>query len=289
LSLLQRILVTGVLFVVFFPAMPLAKTRLGFADRLMAEGDYFRAISEYKAVMYYSDNISVKQHCLRQITAGYFKSNKYKSCIEYAARLLDGKAVDGENKTFANQYIGLGYYGLKVVPMAETYLQKAMQTDKKGSSLLFLALIDAEKGKYSDASSKFRELTEKYPHSPLTEQSQTYAAEILKGKGLETRSPFLATCFSAIVPGSGQLYSGHFYDGLQAFCYVGVFAYASYLTYEHDRDTKRYGNTYVMLSITGIFHLGNILGANRTARFYNKKKQELFVAPLRDKAFQMKW
>jgi hypothetical protein len=44
--------------------------------------------------------------------------------------------------------------------------------------------------------------------------------------------------------------------------------------------------TTVALSLTGLFHISNIMGAERTARFYNQRQRDLYVGAVRDQALR---
>lgn len=76
-------------------------------------------------------------------------------------------------------------------------------------------------------------------------------------------SPAIAATLSAIVPGSGRLLSGEWYDGFQsAFFVLG----SAYLTYMH-RNEFPYNAFFG--TVTGVFYLSNITGSYKSAKRYN--------------------
>jgi len=270
------------------PISTFSQSEMGYANWLFSEQDYFRAITEYKKLFYYSKDIDIKNECLIKISSAYLKSNKFKSSIRYSSVLLNQPNLIVQQINKANNYIGLSYYGLKVFSMAEDYFKKAENSDSTGFSLFYLALIDAEKSKYKDASFKYFNLYQNYPKSKLAELSKQLSSDVLKGYKVKTKNSYLAALLSTIIPGSGQIYCNHYYDGIQAFLYVSAFAFASYACYKYDNKfNNNYTNTYVAISITSLFHIGNIIGAQRTASYYNLKHRQKFLNQIREKVFSI--
>ncbi|UCG51695.1 MAG: hypothetical protein JSW58_16170 [Candidatus Latescibacterota bacterium] len=69
---------------------------------------------------------------------------------------------------------------------------------------------------------------------------------------------------------------------------MAVFGFSTYLAYEHDRDEDNaYITTIFAGSITGLFHLGNILGAHRTVRYRNARDRNYFLKPVREAALDL--
>ena len=56
---------------ILFLQLSISQNVVGFADALMHQGDYFRAISEYKRAAYYITDDSIKNYCLLQIARSY--------------------------------------------------------------------------------------------------------------------------------------------------------------------------------------------------------------------------
>ncbi len=276
------------LLVLVFPDAAAQQSRLDFAAALAKESDYFRAISTYKEVLFFTDEPETRQHCLFEIARAYHKSNRYKTSIQYLARLLNQPDLPGPYVPRAQVYLGLNYYGLNVYPLAETYFQRATPNDFSGMALFYSALLKAEQGQWEEASRTYLTLSQQYPAREVGTLSRQLSTEILQGNNLPRRSPLLATVLSTIVPGAGQVYNRHYYDGLQAFLFVGSFAFASFAAYRYDRDIgNNYVSTIVALSITGIFHLANIIGARRTTTYFNLRQKKMFMDRVREITFSI--
>lgn len=82
-----------------------------------------------------------------------------------------------------------------------------------------------------------------------------------------TRSPALAGVLSVVFPGAGRVYAGRWFDGLLGFC-------MAYLTASSAMEASKSENIFhkgFAYSMFGIFYIGEIYGAYRTAKYYNRQ------------------
>ena len=82
-----------------------------------------------------------------------------------------------------------------------------------------------------------------------------------KTNGKSSRSPILAAGLSAIIPGAGRIYAGRTWDGLFGFLTFALVLNTTYLNYQNGNRVS----TTVLGIGTGIFYLGEIYGAYRSA------------------------
>ncbi len=81
------------------------------------------------------------------------------------------------------------------------------------------------------------------------------------------KSPVVAGLLSAILPGSGRMYAGRWFDGLMGFVMV-------YLTASTALDASKSEHNFqksFSYSMAGIFYVGEIYGAYRTAKYYQRQ------------------
>lgn len=266
-----------------------AQSRLKFADYLFEENDFYRAISVYKEIMFYSEDDKIKNRCLLQIARSYHFSNRYETSIRYFDKLLNMHNLSDWYTSLVYRYMGLNYYSLHVLSTAENYLKRASLNDTTGYSKLYLALIEAEKNEWKKSSEIYRQVYLDFPDSRIGMHSLDLSEKVLKGINIPQKSTALATILSTMIPGSGQIYTKHLYDGLQAFFLVGSFSFASYLAYRYDEEMNtNYVSTYLSIAITSIFHLANIIGAKRTAQYYNLQQKKNFLDQIRKETFNSK-
>ncbi len=97
-----------------------------------------------------------------------------------------------------------------------------------------------------------------------------YKDVVYNANHLQHRSPGLALCMSAIVPGTGKIYAGSWKDGLMSIVFVGATAFQAYRGFSEKGVKSIYGWIYGGIS-TG-FYLGNLYGSYKAAKKYNSKK-----------------
>ena len=276
------------LIVLVGPAGAAADDKLAFAESLMAEQDYFRAISVLKEVKFFSMDERLRELCDIKIGEAYLWSNKYDLSISTLGRLLSTNVLDEARNREVAILLGLNYVGLRAFPVAEPYFKKTLDAGGGFFPLLYLGLIEAEKGGW-DASESFLSSALRASDSDSQRALVTELRDSLhRGTAVPSRSPFLAGLLSTIIPGAGQVYTGHYVDAAQAFLAVGVLSFATYGLYLYDSSR---GNSYVLTGLgvtaTALFHAANIYGAAKTAEYYNTKQTEDFLVPIREKVFSI--
>lgn len=268
-----------------FPGMNENKL-LEFADFLFLDGDFFRAISVYKALYFYSRDDDMRTYCILRIAKAYLKSNKYKSSIRYAGILANDENALTAAKTESFLLLGLNYYSLQNYQLAHQFFTMADEIQPFDRGLLYLGLLEAENRNWEGASEVFSTLTRNNDNMQLTDLAESLSLEVLKGKKIKRVSPVFSVILSTLIPGAGQVYSGHFYDALQAFLYVGIFGFASYGVYLYDSHfSDHYVYTIAMVSITGLLHLSNMISAYRTAQYRNYRIENQFLDNVRSMVF----
>lgn len=88
-----------------------------------------------------------------------------------------------------------------------------------------------------------------------------------EGENLNYKSPFLAGMFSAVVPGSGKIYTNQWKDGLIALVFVAGNAWQSYRGFQRDGIKSPYGWVFGSLAVG--FYSGNIFGSVKAAKKHN--------------------
>jgi hypothetical protein len=93
------------------------------------------------------------------------------------------------------------------------------------------------------------------------------------------KSPALAMGLSAIIPGSGQLYCGRYWDALVSFVTIAAVSYTAYYCYTHGEKAPGYTAGFFAV----LFYTGNMYGAYRSARAYNTAQNQYFRNSLQQK------
>ena len=252
-----------------------SKSNLDYANYLLETKDYYRAISAYKEVSFFSDNDKIKKECQLKVATSYCRSKKFKSAIRTLAHFESTFTINDSLQSELSLRYGNIYYQMRLLPMA-----LANWTDMKlnyhPNKPYYLLLYYSETEQYD----RCEHLLKTVDASELT---TNFDLAIQKLKNRKKKSRFLALTFSTLIPGAGQTYCNHYYDGMLAFLYVSSSAYLSYLAYLYEEDNgKSFYRTTIAISFTSVLYFANLLGADKTCRYRNKKMKEDHLKPIRN-------
>jgi hypothetical protein len=254
-----------------------------FARQLMSERDYFRAITVYKELAFRETEPGARAFYRYQIGQAYRLSHRPDLSSDVLARLRTQAPPELAGKIEAQ----LGFNDLTqgIPASAAQHLARAEALGEGARAELGLGLIDLDEGHPGVAQLRFARALEAAPDESVRGLARQLHEAAGRYEARPQKTPWLAGLLSAVVPGAGQLYAGHPVDAAQAFGFVGAFAFTTFLAYQYDRRREGpYVFTGISLSITAILHLANVLGAERTARYYNQHQDEVFLGPLRRRA-----
>ncbi|MFZ4591730.1 MAG: hypothetical protein ACOYN6_12075 [Ignavibacteria bacterium] len=258
-----------------------AQSKSDFANHLFNNGDYYRAISEYKELSFFSKNNDSVFNYEMQIARSYRLSKKYETSVFYFSNILNKNAsIKTGELDICYFNIGLNYLGLKIPSQTIQYssLLSNNSIDKKH---LLNGYFYLKTNQY-DSSLKYFKLSEiQSKDSSIRMISSQYRNNIIEYLKAPQKSTFLATALSIIVPGMGQVYTKHYVDGLQAFGFVAVFGFTTYATYKYDQKySANYLLTIISAAITSSFYVANIISANTTAQYYNQRVKDKYFYDL---------
>ncbi len=81
------------------------------------------------------------------------------------------------------------------------------------------------------------------------------------------KSETVAGILSAIIPGSGKIYTEDYGDGITAFLLTGLFTYLAYTNFENDHQTRG----WIFTALGAGFYTGNVYGSVASAQIFNAK------------------
>ncbi|MEI7812136.1 MAG: hypothetical protein WCJ01_06875 [Ignavibacteria bacterium] len=265
-----------------------AQSKADFGMSLMKERDYFRAISIYKELAFFCTNRDSIIYYHSQIGKAYRLSQKYElSILTYSDILNKYKLADSiTSSVYIN--LGLNYLGMNIPAQAIFYFKEAQKTDTGQTPLFYLGFVSVEISDWKNAQLYYNQASGLSPLSKIGILSSTFCKKTCDADKIPAKSPVLASMLSAIIPGGGQFYSGHYVDALQAFTFVAAFGFTSYIAYQNDKTkNSNFLLTGISLSITGLFYSANIIGAERTTTYYNQRQRELFTREIREQSYSI--
>lgn len=265
-----------------------SQSKVDFARSLMNERDYFRTISAYKELVFFSTNTDSTILYLSQIGKAYRLSHKYDLSVETYAGILNTYRLSQSISNVIYINLGLDYLGLEIPAQALPYLHEARSADTSGLALFYLGLVKCETANWEDARSYYDSASKTTSSGAIRNLSTEFSLKLMKTGEIPHRSSLLAASLSAAIPGLGQLYSGHYFDAAQAFGFVAAFSFVSYMTYQNDKkNNSNYVLTGIAVSLTSLFHIANIIGAERTAAYFNQRQKDLFLQDIRQKSLSV--
>jgi TolA-binding protein/TM2 domain-containing membrane protein YozV len=254
-----------------------AEKQFSFAETLFAEGDYYRAISEYKRFAFFFPENKLVETCHYRIGESYYRAKRWQE-------------AQGAFTTFITKYPASPMIpgALYLKGMTEKQLRRYM--DALSS---FEGVIKSKSNEFADKAvyqsafvhmemeewQKARETLSLVPKdSRLFGSASFIASELLHIDDLPSKSPAMAGTLAAILPGAGHLYTDRPTDALVAFLLNGTFIFGAVELFRHEN--------YVAGGIMTFFELGwytgNIYSAVSSAHKYNKRMREDFIEYLKE-------
>lgn len=278
----SRLATSAALALVLLPSVAVADDPADYAHHLIAERDYFRAISEYKALAFREPDLARRAVYQLEIGRAYRISGRPELSIDALTRLLSAKGAAPDVQAKAHLNLALDYLSIRAIPVATLHLEDAARLGERGPASLLTAVNAALSDRPADARAALDEARRGTLDGAMTALADSTERSLTAVATARTKSPLLAATLSAVLPGAGQAYTGHWFDAMQAFGFVSAFGFTSYLAYDHDRARGGpYVLTGVALGITTFFYVANILGAERTARYVTQKGRDDALEPLR--------
>jgi hypothetical protein len=228
-----------------------------FADHLYCEGDYLRAVEEYKIVLNDLNNDTVEFKLALSLTEikDYSKSRQLLEKIN-------------SNSVF--------FRFAKPEQIKILYLQNDYHAVRKEFDF---SDINSTEKKLRNFSYLYTE-TDSLPSPPFlilpfTEEEANDISSFYEMKvNLPMKEPLKAGLLSALLPGLGKIYTEEYSDAVFAAIATGVFSYLAYTNFKADHQFRG----YLFTAVAGWFYAGNIYGAAASAAIYNARVNFSFTS-----------
>lgn len=257
-----------------------AEMVFGFASSLMEQGDYYRAISEFKRFLYLFPENDKSLVAKFRIGECYELGERFDKAIEIFREIAYNyeKSPLGEEAYYK---VGLVLLSAGRFRLARdelfSFTEDYPSSDNYVKALALVGGISVYLDEEEIAEEMWKE--EKIPESDrehLLKYLQDYRQDSKK-------SPTVAAILSLIVPGAGHFYTGEIADGIIAFILNSLFIGAMVESFLR--------KNVIAGAIFGLFELnwyaGTVYGAVTNAYRYNLQKRENFIEKL-IKAYNIK-
>ena len=240
--------------------------RLG--DAFMAEGEYYRAVTEYKKYLILFPEGRQSDTALFKTGRAYYLGLEYESAIQVFAALrtrFPGSPYGAE----AAYHEGVCNTKLNRLDKAAAAFEAAASMkpapEIAPKSRLGRALVEFDRGDLEKTRTDLQRFVADFPTDPRTGKVRTALSLLPQEDELPSKSPLAAGILSAIVPGSGHMYAGHYGDGATALLLNGLFIAGTAVAIQQEN--------YALAGIVGViglpFYISNIYGAANAATKWN--------------------
>lgn len=245
---------------------------LSFADGLTKDGEYYRAITEYRRfISYYPDDPRAGQIDLK-IAQCLLAGGSPLESVEWC-RNVRNKYSDTELRIKTDFTLGRGYLCLENYKDAQATFKGILKDgdtlagySDEGRFLLAISYVGEERWK--EASREFSNVT---PACPLYDRAFKYSKEVMKGGRLPRKNTGLATALS-LVPGLGYIYTGNKGTGMASLVVNGLFAWGTYSAFR-----KKENGVGVVIGLFSLgWYTGNIYGGSISASRFNERTLKNF-------------
>jgi hypothetical protein len=227
-----------------------------YAEFLFQNKQYYYSAIEFERVTFLEPNDTLAKLRLVQ---SYRLLNDFKNM----KAKLDGYFVRPENYpgVFANEYFRILFQD-KQYSIAFDFIKgnKTLEPNKKIEYELGTLLM---LNKYKQARIVAEDVQYLSPKPPKFEDLHRMA---LQGMNIKYKNPYCAAICSAIIPGSGKIYTKHWADAI--FSFLFIFS-SSILTYRSVEKNGLNAKSFVYGSISLWFYSANIYGSFKSAKEYN--------------------
>lgn len=246
------------------------------AEMFFAEGDFFRAITEFRRAIFGCRDQAKIEHLWFRIGDSYLHAGRYNDALKVFDRLAREGTSEG-TRPVAKYRLALTHIeaGLAEQSAKHLALCRADPDCVRLAGPDRVDLADAvalfEGRNWEETSRKLRGFGTRYPGSPLTEVAESLEKKADEAKEAPRLSPALAGILSAVIPGLGQFITGRYWDGVQALLFAGGLGAGSGVLfwYEDRSNDPEWVVPSLMAAVAAVFHAANIYGAINAARMTN--------------------
>ena len=228
--------------------------RLKFGNYLFADKDYLRASAEFKEYLKSFDDDTVRF----EYSLCLFNVGKYEEASDNFKTLFYGNPFTEKARLYfyESYFFGKDYKDLR--DLADNQNYKSVRYSKEIDRLKNISyLMDC---------SRLPEM-----NSFLSVFDDSVQSSIAKfyyqKKNPKHKNPITAAVFSAIIPGSGKIYTGEIGDGITAFITTALSAYLAYSNFKADHNFRG----WLFTGLTAFFYAGNVYGSAASAQIYNAR------------------
>ena len=250
-----------------------ADNLLGFAQSLFREGDYLNAVHEYQRYLFLYPGTAQADFVQLHIAAAYQNMGKLDAAIEAYQSLIQNYPqspfIERARSNIAQCQLLGGDQATSITSLRQ-FLSDYPESELSPRAQFIIATIYMDKKDWTAAAREWQQVRTKYSQSPFAEMSDQLIRMARQAESLPRRSPSTASLLSTFLPGLGQIYSGHYSEGVYSLLVVGATAAGTAYYINQDRY-----EVAIPVGIIGLFfYISNIYDSLRYAKAFNLQHED---------------
>jgi tetratricopeptide (TPR) repeat protein len=241
---------------------------LNLADSLYEIDDFSNSITEYKRFIFFNPESEYLSYAFYKLGLSNMYINNWIECID-ATKMSFKYAKDDSLKDEIRITLGIFYIITKNFNLAQLELLHVSQFSKysklKSDALFFLGLCYVYMNNWNKAHELFKTF---YTKNNLanSEEAKKIDSLLVLAKNSPKKSLRLAKGLSTFLPGSGQIYAGAYFNGLNAFILncLNTFFFTKSIV-----NKKYIDASIIFFGILYRYYTGNKYNAGKLAEKYN--------------------
>jgi len=242
--------------------------QLKTADVFMEEGEYYRAITEYRKFLILFPDSEKADYALFKVGMAYFRGEEYGPSRQHFSALGE-KYKTSRYLPEAAYYEGLSHWKLKDREKATSAFDSVSEVFPHSEfaplALVAGSLVAFEEENVAASRKRLEWLTDRYPEYPGSKNAREAMTLVDQYPRLPEKSEALAAVMSAVLPGSGYIYAERVGDGITAFLINALFIAGTIAAI----NAENYAVAGIVGGIGLPFYLGNIYGSANAAKKWN--------------------
>jgi tetratricopeptide (TPR) repeat protein len=242
--------------------------QLGLADAFLAEGEYYRAITEYKKFLFLFPDSGKAGYALFGVGTAYYRGEEYEPAARTFAAVLERYGT-GAHAAPSAYFEGVSLWKLGRFDRAEAAFDQVAALDPASEyaplSFIGKSLLSYDARNVPGCRGELARFLESFPQDDRAERVRQTIALLDRNLEVPRKSPAVAGVMSSVVPGSGYMYAGRYGDGVVALIVNGLFIAGTVAAIHQE-------NYAVAAIVGGIglpFYVGNIYGSANAATKWN--------------------
>ena len=249
------------------------KAQMGLGDYFFADGDYYRAITEYQRFLFFFPASLRAEEARWKIASSYFQGKKWDEALSAADELLKRHP----SSPWAAEAIllkGRCWMEKKEFSQARHYFTRAKEVSPGSPAAQEAqwqsAVSYLQEQRWKEAAAEFRRVDRE---SKLYPRAERWAQGMDRIEEVPQKSPVTAGVLAAVLPGAGHLYDERYRDAGIAFALNAAFIWGMVESFKREN--------YVVGGILTFFEIGwysgNIYSAVSSAHKYNRNKKKEYL------------